>query len=171
MYTGSDPRIARARELLGTIQHAAMATVNGDGTPHNTPYFFVCSTDLRYLYWGSHAQSQHSLNIIRTGEVFVVLYDAFERGGLFIRATRAHMAEGEELKKAILEHNRRRAIHGREALPENYYHENSPQRMYVATTQQFWVNDVVRDPKGFIIQDFRREIHKHELLDFLPNSV
>ena len=29
-----------AKELLGAVRHAAMATVNEDGSPHNTPVLF-----------------------------------------------------------------------------------------------------------------------------------
>jgi hypothetical protein len=36
-------RVKQARELLAMVQHAAMATVNEDGSPHNTPYFLCAA--------------------------------------------------------------------------------------------------------------------------------
>ena len=159
----TDGKIERARELLATVRHAAMATVNEDGSPHNTPYFFMCSADLMHLYWGTHPQSEHSKNVARTGKIFVALYDAYERGGLFIRATDARIAEGAELDEALAEHNRRRALEGKDPLPVSYYQGASPQRMYIATTQQFWVNDAERDSNGLVIRDIRREVSRKEL--------
>jgi general stress protein 26 len=156
-------KIARAKELLRTVNHAAMATVNADGSPHNTPYFFLRSPDLHYLYWGSHPDSEHSQNVLRTGQIFVVLYDAMERGGLFIRADQAHAAEGIELEAALQIHNARRKAAGKDPLPLNYYQAGSPQRMWVATTQQFWTNMVERDTAGHVIRDIRVEIQREDL--------
>jgi general stress protein 26 len=164
MVTDPDNKIERAREFLATTHHAAMATVNEDGSPHNTPYFFMCSADLTHLYWGSHPESEHSKNVTRTGQLFVVLYGALERGGLYIRATDGRVAEGRELDEALAEHNRRRALQGKEPLPREYYQGESPQRMYIATTRQFWVSDAERDSNGLIIRDVRREVGREELI-------
>lgn len=159
-----DEQVARAKELLGSVIHAAMATVNEDGSPHNTPYFFMCSADLTHLYWGSHPQSVHSQNVARSGQLFVVLYEADKRGGLFIRADTARIAEGAELDEALTEHNRRRALQGKDAIPLGYYQNENPQRMYVADTQQFWVNGTERGADGYIIRDVRTEIPRDALL-------
>lgn len=140
-----------------------MATVNEDGSPHNTPYFFMCDDSLEYLYWGSHPDSQHSKNVARTGQIFVVLYDAMERGGLFIRADEAHATEGEELEKVLTEHNRRRAKDDKDPIPLSYY-QSGPQRMYMATTRQFWVNASRRDEAGNLIRDNRYEISRDNLV-------
>jgi hypothetical protein len=158
-------KIERAKHLLNTVRHAAMATVNEDGSPHNTPYFFMCSPDLRYLYWGSHPQSQHSQNVLRTGQLFVVLYDAIERGGLFIRADEGHPVEGEELERALEVHNARRIAEGSQPLSIDYYQDTAPQRMWMATTRQFWTNDAERDADGLVIRDIRTEITREQLLD------
>jgi general stress protein 26 len=57
--------IARAKALLGTVWFATMATVNEDGSPHNTPFLFLRAKDLSRIYWGSHPNSLHSKNIVR----------------------------------------------------------------------------------------------------------
>jgi hypothetical protein len=141
-----------------------MATVNEDGSPHNTPYFFMRDDSLEHLYWGSHPDSQHSQNVARTGQIFVVLYDALERGGLYIEADDGHVAEGEELETALAVHNALRAKEGREPLPISYYQGDKPQRVYVATTRRFWVNGTERGVDELIIRDVRYEISREDLL-------
>jgi len=160
-----EEKLARAKQLLNTVRHAAMATVNADGSPHNTPYFFMHSSDLRYLYWGSHPDSLHSQNVLRTGQVFVVLYDAMERGGLFIRADEAHPVEGEELDGALEIHNARRLAEGSQPLSIDYYRNTAPHGMWMATTRQFWTNDAERDKDSLVIRDIRVEISRKQLLD------
>jgi hypothetical protein len=165
MILSRDEKIDRAKELWHTVNHAAMATMNADGTPHNSPYFFLHDSDLTHLYWGSHPDSMHSQNVLRTGQIFVVLYDAMERGGLFIRADDAHMCEGDELEAALKVHNARRKVLGREPqLTLDYYRGDSPQRMWVATTRQFWTNGTERDANNLVIRDVRFEITRQQLL-------
>lgn len=40
-------RVKRAQELLVTAKHVAIATVNADGSPHNTPVFMAFDDGLR----------------------------------------------------------------------------------------------------------------------------
>jgi hypothetical protein len=157
-------RIERARQLLATVKHAAMATVNDDGSPHNSPYLFMVSPDHRMLYWGSHPQSQHSLNILRTGQLFVVLYDAFERGGLYIEADNGRILKGKELTAGLAVHNALRAKYGSGASLTEEYYEHSQQRMWGAETRRFWVNKAERGADGLIVRDWRHEISREELL-------
>jgi hypothetical protein len=157
-------RTARAKQLLNTIRHAAMATVNADGSPHNTPYFFMRSPDLQHLYWGSHPNSLHSQNIARTGQIFVVLYDAQERGGLYMQADDAHTTEGDELTQALQAHNDRRVAEGKDPLTADYFQAPNPQRMYIATVRRLWTVMSDRDENGLIIQDKRVEITCDQLL-------
>ncbi|MDF2460776.1 MAG: hypothetical protein K0S68_179 [Candidatus Saccharibacteria bacterium] len=156
-------RTERARELLRTVRHAAMATVNADGSPHNSPYFFMAGPGLEHLYWGSHPESLHSQNILRTGQLFVVLYDAIERGGLFIEAGDGHILEGEELDDGLAVHNALRAREGQEPIGREYYVEG-PQRMWGARTKRFWVNASERDDDGGLVRDYRLEVRREDLV-------
>ncbi len=160
-------RIERAKELLQTVRHAAMATVNDDGTPHNTPYFFVASDDLTELYWGSHPDSLHSQNIARDGNIFVVLYEANAGGGLYIKCQNARQVSSADTEKVLTAFNKRRAQIGKDPLPANYYESSSPQRLYVADTVTCWVNYAERDENGLIIQDKRLEVPLKELIKTL----
>jgi Pyridoxamine 5'-phosphate oxidase len=156
--------IERARELLKTARHAAMATVNEDGTPHNTPFMFLYEPDLSRIYWGSHPHSIHSKNIVRTGEVFFVWFDATERGGLYIKAKNAHSLSGPELEAALMIHNRVRATRGQDLLKLSYYTGDRPQRMWSATPTNFWVNGAIRDEEGHMAEDIREEVTVNDLI-------
>lgn len=158
-------RIERARELLKTSKHAAMATVNEDGSPHNTPFKFMYDPHLEHMYWGSHPDSVHSLNVARTGKIFVVLYDAKERGGLYINCVDAHAVNGEALEAALDIHNSFRAKEGLEPLTLEYYTGDSPQRMWRAKITNLWVNNVERGADGHISRDIRQEITAKDLLN------
>ncbi|HSX31262.1 MAG TPA: pyridoxamine 5'-phosphate oxidase family protein [Candidatus Saccharimonadales bacterium] len=157
-------RLERARELLHTVRHAAMATVNEDGSPHNTPFFFACDGSLEHIYWASNPASLHSGNVERTGQLFVVLYDAFQGGGLYLRADNAHATEGAELETAhaVFTECAKRA--GKKVAPPSHYSGTEPERIYVATVKQLWVNGAERNTEGFIICDRRFEITRKELL-------
>lgn len=155
--------IERAKELLHTARHAAMATVNEDGSPHNTPFRFLYDPKLQYVFWGSHPESLHSLNIIRTGQIFVVLYDAVLRGGLYMKCENAHMLEGKELEDALVVHNSFREKNGESILNIDYYQGASPQRMWRAEIKNFWVNGAERDAQGHVARDGRKEITARDL--------
>lgn len=157
-------RLARAHTLLKTVRHAAMATVNEDGSPHNTPYFFMRDESLEHLYWGSSPESLHSKNVARTGQIFVVVYEANEGGGLYMRADNARVAEGKELDEALAIHNALRAKEDEDPLKREYYTGDSPQRMYVADIKQLWINLAERGKDGHIVRDYRHEIDRETIL-------
>jgi hypothetical protein len=159
-----EQQIARAKQLLKEAHHASMATVNQDGSPHNTPFMFMYDETMEHVYWGSHPESEHSKNILRTGQIFVVLYDAIERGGLYMKAIDAHQLDGAELDKALAIHNKLRETRGQDPLPLGYYVGNSPQRMWSALIIQLWVNGTRRGEDGHIIQDIRTEINTTDLV-------
>ncbi len=157
-------RINRAKELLRTARYATMATVNEDDSPHNTPFFLMYDDKLKCIYWGSHPESLHSKNVLRTGQIFVVIYDAFERGGLYIQAEKGHPLQGIELDEGLRTHNKFRAREGKAALEKSYYSRNNPQRMWSAEITNFWVNSAERDLNGHMIKDYREDIKAEDLL-------
>src|SRR5579871_2641030 len=118
-------RIDRAKEILRTGRHAAMATVNSDGSPHNTPFRFLRDKDFKHIFWGSCPDSQHSQNVLRTGKVFVVMYDLVEGGGLYIEADNVRVLARHEMGEAIKIHNDEYArTEGRPPVPIDYYCED-----------------------------------------------
>lgn len=107
----SAEQIINAKKLLKTVRHAAYATINEDGTPHNSPLMLIYNDDLSRLYIGSHSDSLHSKNILRTGKAFVVLFDSFVKGqgGVYITAINGRECQGDELTEALRVHNAVRA--------------------------------------------------------------
>ena len=73
--------IGRAKELLKNAKHACMATVNEDGSPLATPFYLMLDESLSHVYFGSHMDSLHSQNVLRTGQLFIVVYDIVKEAG------------------------------------------------------------------------------------------
>jgi hypothetical protein len=158
-------KILRAKELLDNSRHVSIATVNEDGSPHNSPVRFIYDPKLQYIYWGSHPDSMHSKNILRTGKIFAALFDRIERGGLYIQGENAHELSGKELEEALKVHNEFRVKEGSDALDLSYYTGDSPQRMWGAKMTKFWVNYADRGSDGHLIKDGRIEITVKDLLN------
>ncbi|HSX08032.1 MAG TPA: pyridoxamine 5'-phosphate oxidase family protein [Candidatus Saccharimonadales bacterium] len=157
-------RIERAKELLQTVRHVALATVNLDDSPHNSPVFMAFGKGLRG-YWASHPDSQHSQNIARSGQVFLVLFDSMGKGGgLYVRARAQQVAE-DELEPALAAFNRAKARvqPNLKDLAIKNFTQGSPQRLYMAVPEQIWVNVSEHDAAGHIIRDVRHEISADKL--------
>lgn len=154
--------ITRAKELLRTVRHTALATVNADSTPHLSPVFAGYGNDLT-IYWSSAPAAQHSQNIHRTGRVFAVLFESTGGGGgLYLQAT-ARQVTDTELPTALGVFNSARERFLREHVPPDHFMGASPQRLYKATVQRAWVNQSQKDQAGFVVRDNRYEISLSDL--------
>nr|AIA10465.1 pyridoxamine 5'-phosphate oxidase [uncultured bacterium] len=159
---GLKARIARARALLGTVRHGAIATVNEDGSPHNSPVFMAFDERLN-TYWASHPDARHSRNIARTGQVFIVIFDGVDAGGgLYMRATARELG-AEELEPGLTVFNTKRRELLREEVPAAYFTGSQSQRLYIAVPDRFWVNMAQKDAAGHIIYDKRYQILSEDL--------
>lgn len=167
MIKDLENKIKRAKELITTSRHISIATVNEDGSPHNSPVRFLYDPNFEYIYWGSHHDAMHSKNIVRTGKIFVALYDRIERGGVYMKAESAHELNGKELQEALKIHNTFRIKEGSKPLELGYYEGNSPQRMWGAKITNFWVNYAARGADGHLIKDGRIEITAKDLLGII----
>lgn len=157
-------RLGRVKTLLAGAKHMAIATVNADGSPHNTPLFFAFNADMSRLYWCSSPKSVHSQNIARAGQLFAVIYDSAVGGGLFIKATDAAEISLQELDLAIEACNVRRQLFGAPVLDSKNYVGDSTQRIYGTTPQEFSINMSHKNAQGQIIRDDRYLISAKELL-------
>jgi len=171
MAQNKKEQIRRAKQILATARHAAMATVNKDGSPHNTPFRFLHDREFKHIYWGSHPDSMHSKNVMRNRKVFVVLYDLFESGGLYIEAANVRVLQRNEpeMRRALSVHNHEYArVEKRPPVPMDYYCEDNPestQRLYCADVKRLWIPLSKRDSKDLIIRDSRHEITAADLSD------
>jgi len=161
-------QIQLAKKLLKTVRHAAYATVNEDGTPHNSPLMLIYNEDLTKLYVGSYSDSLHSKNLVRTGRAFAVLFDSFTKGqgGVYITGVNAHECEGDELIEALRVHNMVRAKQGSEPLDVSYYQAAKPsQRMYSIDIAKIEHYSVVRRDDGLVVSEARVPVEAKELLE------
>src|SRR5438046_1078669 len=146
-------RLKRARELLRSIPHVALSTVNNDGSPHCSPVFMAFDTKL-HGYWSSHPDSQHSQNIARDTRVFLVVYDSREgHGGLFIEAAAEVLTAMPGAKHALATLQARKAkLYGAMGDIQMYTGPEGPQRFYCARPLRAWVNCNERDAQGVILR-------------------
>ncbi|MFA5004282.1 MAG: pyridoxamine 5'-phosphate oxidase family protein [Candidatus Saccharimonadales bacterium] len=164
MKTELDAHIERARELLKTTRHAAMATVNEDGSPHNTPFRYIVDDTCEHIYWASSPESVHSQNLARTGRAFIVVYEPGKGGGLYLQAENVHVTETDELQTGMKIWNAKRAKEHKPPLDSVLFTGDSPQRMYRVDLVKYWVNYSEKDNAGNILKDHRHEITREDLL-------
>ncbi|HSX32688.1 MAG TPA: pyridoxamine 5'-phosphate oxidase family protein [Candidatus Saccharimonadales bacterium] len=163
-------RIARVQELLRDIHHVAIATVNDDGSPHNSPVFMAFDDQL-HGYWSSHPDNLHSRNIARTHKVSLVIFDSRAgHGGLFVEATATVIEDPAQLKRAYnLLKSLKEQQYGFMGDIEQY--RGRGQRLYVAKPTRFWLNMSEKDAHGAVIRDTRYEITPDDLTpSFRPPS-
>ena len=157
-------RLERAQALVRSVSNAAMASVNDDGSPHNTPLFIAFSPDFLMVYWSSNPVSQHSQNVARQSQAYFVLYDATAGGGLYFPVHNIQIADGDSLARGLTAYNRARVLNGKQQpllLPA--FSQPNVQRLYCATVTSYSVNLSERDESGKIVRDYRRTISAHHL--------
>ncbi len=159
-----ESKINRAKELIYTSRHISLATTNADSSPHNSPVRFFYDEKLENIYWGSNAEALHSQNILRTGQIFAVLFDRIEYGGVYIKCERGHILDGKELEVGLEIVNSFRAKEGQEKITLDYYAVGSVQKLWSAKITNLWINMPVRDEKGLILRDERVELERNVLL-------
>lgn len=157
-------RIERARELIRTVRHVPVSTINEDGSPLSSPVFSTLDSTLN-LYWASNADAQHSNNIRRDERVFLVLFDSMEKGGgLYIEARAHEISNVAELDMALMVVNKKRTALGRAEVGAGDFSSDAIQRLYCAVPQKLWVNVSRHDTEGRVVSDQRHEITLGDLI-------
>ena len=154
------------KDLLINSRYAVYATVNEDGSPHNSPLFFIADQNLERVYIGSHPDSLHARNIVRTGKAFAVLLGRTAEGGrgLYLKINKFHEVRDEkELKTALAVHNAARARFNKKPLPIEFYMGSNEQKMYAGDIVEVSSNGTERDANGRIIRDTREVIDRTRL--------
>jgi hypothetical protein len=159
-----ESKLHRAKELIYTSRHISLATTNADGSPHNSPMTFFYDKKLENIYWGSNTEALHSQNILRTGQIFAVLFDRIEFGGVYIKCEGGHVLDGKELEVGLEIANSSRAKAGEQKITIDFYTAGSVQKMWSAKITNLWINKPVRDENGFILRDERVELERNNLL-------
>ena len=158
-------KMNRAKELIYTSRHISLATTNADSSPHNSPIKFLYDEKLEHIYWDSNIETLHSQNILRTGQIFAVLFDRMENGGVYIKCEGGHILDGNELEVGLEITNSFRTKEGQQKINLDYYSAGSVQKMWSAKITNLWINMPVRDEDGFILRDERVELERNTLLE------
>ena len=156
-------KLKRAKELVNTSRHIALATTNEDGSPHNSPVRFLHDEKLEYIYWGSNMEALHSQNVLRTGQLFGVLFDRIEHGGVYMKCESGHLLSGKGLEVGLEIINAEREKEGTAKIPLEYYSADGVQKLWSAKITNIWINMPVRDENGFILRDERVELDRNIL--------
>jgi hypothetical protein len=158
-----EERLQRIREVLESVRHIALATVNIDGSPHNSPVFSAYDDTLQFV-WSSHPESLHSQNVVRTGRAFIAVFDSVDKGGgLYIDADVQEVMSPQRAV-ALATFNARRKTLGKEVINANVF-AASTQCLYQATPRKLWINIAERDQQGHVIQDHRYEIFAADIIN------
>jgi hypothetical protein len=64
-----------ARDVLDTVRYVALGTTDDDGRPRVSPVYFVPHA-YADLYWVSHPDTHHSVNLRRDDRVSGVVFDS-----------------------------------------------------------------------------------------------
>ena len=133
---------SKAKEIISRVRYMTIASVSEDGQPWNAPVYFGFDERCN-LYWTSAEESQHSRNIERNRDVFIVIYDStVPEGtglGVYIQArARALGDEGAITRAAGLLYARA----GKEPPAPEAFCGDRPRRMYEAVPDRIWVNAV-----------------------------
>ena len=156
----------KENELLKIIRHIALATVNEDGAPHNTPLFFAIDEEIKNLYFASKESSLHSRNFVRTGEGFAVLYDSnIFKGGIYLTLKNCRKATDKELPAALDVYTKRLVGCDNDALPPNFHEIEDGYRLYVGEIAKIEVYHAKEDANGHVKNEERREVTAEELLN------
>ena len=147
------------KKLLTKVRHMALATVNEDGTPHNTPLFFAFDKEFRRLIFVSRAESLHTKNFVREGRAFSALYDSNEfHGGLYFTIENGRKLEGEELLDAYEIYMARCKEFDIDVLPENFHLQDGGYKLYAGDIARIETYSSEEDSNKKLVREWREEV-------------
>ena len=149
-----------ARRTIQEIQYSTIATLcmGVDSSPWNSPVYSAFDSEYNF-FWASERRSQHSKNIRANPCVFLVIYNStIPEGtgagkGVYIQARAMELSDPDQIARA---HHLMASRAGKLPRPAKYFLGNMPRRIYRATPEKVWVNDVIE--RGGSRIDVRVEI-------------
>ncbi|MGF7229160.1 MAG: pyridoxamine 5'-phosphate oxidase family protein [Candidatus Saccharibacteria bacterium] len=160
---------------LDRVMIASIATVNSDGTPHNSPVFIAFTNDFSAV-WSSAADAQHSHNIIRdhSATVSITLFDSIQArgGGLYIAAQASQLKTTDPaFAQAYRAFTDRKAKFGGTTIAPEAYATPDGQQLYIAKPTTFWINYSQKDNTNAVIHDTRVEVTLAEIKEAYENAA
>ncbi len=152
------------KELLKTIRHIALATINEDWSPHNTPLFYAIDFDREKIYFASRRTSLHSKNVERTGQGFAVVYDSNEfKGGIYLKLVDMGLVSEENLEHALGVFNKKCEECDNDALAPDFHLIEDGYRLYEGSINQVEVYSNKEDENGHIKNEQRKQVALKDL--------
>ncbi|MGQ0776232.1 MAG: pyridoxamine 5'-phosphate oxidase family protein [Pseudonocardiales bacterium] len=136
-----------ARRTIQEIQYITIATIcTGTGShPWNSPVYSAFDSDYNF-FWASDHQSQHSKNIRDNPCIFLAIYNStIPEGtgagrGVYIQAQARELSDPDQIARA---HQLMASRAGKTPRQASHFLGDMPRRIYQATPEKVWVNDVV----------------------------
>ena len=138
--TADAPLLEHAHGLLEANDYLTLGTVNADGTPWTTPFYFAAD-GLTDVYWVSSRTSLHSVNVEARPEVSLVVFDstvpAYHGRALYAVGS-ASVVEDAEVERGLSVYPGPES-RGGSPLTADEVTGDSPWRLYRAQATQVWV--------------------------------
>jgi len=145
-----------ARKILMSAEFCNLATVCDDGSPWNTPVFFVADED-NNLYWWSSLKAIHSQNILRDGRVFITILDpkATQKDGraVYVQGIGEILKNQKDITEAMLLYNKRSVF---VELTKDITAGEAPTRLFRARPENIWLNAEGREGEYYV--DARKRV-------------
>jgi general stress protein 26 len=142
--------------ILSSAEFCNIATVCKDGSPWNTPVFFVSDKE-QNLYWWSSLKAVHSKNILRDNKVYITVLDpkATQNDGLavYLKGTANVLDSSHEVKEAIALYNKRSVF---VKLTDSIASGKAPTRLFKAKAEKIWLNAEGHEGKYYV--DVREQV-------------
>lgn len=135
-----DDLAKHALDLIDANLYLTLGTINPDGTPWTTPFYFAPAGH-REFYWTSSNDARHSVNLGQRPRVSMVVFDSTVEPyhGRAVYATgEARELTGDELNPALEIYPRRDGRGATVLTPEDVT-APSLYRLYRATVSHMWV--------------------------------
>ncbi len=104
-----------ARSILDDHLYLVLATADADGRPWSSPVYYAHPSPSEF-FWVSSPDATHSRNLVGRPEVGIVVFDTtapISTGqGVYMTATAAEVAAGDEIARGIDVFSRRSLSHG-----------------------------------------------------------
>jgi len=146
-----------ALQTIKEIPYLTIATSDKHSVPWNSVVF--CAYDKNYnFYWISSRDCLHSMNIAKNDNIAIVIYDSTVKEGVgigvYIKGKASVVKDSKEIKAGVkLLYERMR-----KPIPDaDEFIGDSPQKLYRATIEQVWVNDLKK--KGGAMKHLRIRVH------------
>jgi nitroimidazol reductase NimA-like FMN-containing flavoprotein (pyridoxamine 5'-phosphate oxidase superfamily) len=152
--------VACARQTIQEIQYITIATIytGTDGRPWNSPVYSAFDAEYNF-FWVSGRHSQHSKNIRDNPYIFLAIYDStIPEGtgagkGVYIQAQARELSDPDHIARA---HQLIATRAGKSSRPADQFLGDRPRRIYQATPEKMWVNDVIERDGDHV--DVRAEV-------------